>query len=524
MLQNWQTGPTTAVVAASSRRFVTLARFPRFSTALVASARALSDNGGDKPLLPLPGDLPRADMPSPPSNCRLWPMRRREFLRAGSLSLFGMGLPDWVAGREATAQPRAKACILLFMWGGPAHQDTWDLKPQAPSEYRGEFAPIATNVPGIHICEHLPRLAQQADRLAIIRSLTHDDVDHTSATHHLLTGRGVARRGQPLAEDWPSYGAILAQQQRGSGPLPRFVSMMPEVPNGAPRFVELSHGQGAGWLGPQFDPLRIDDDASSDQYLREFALTANTSVPRLDERRTLLATLDQQLRYLDETRDGVAVNAQYQRAFQILAEPNVRQAFDLSREPAALRERYGMNRHGQSVLQARRLVEAGVPLITVFWPNDGITNVSVYWDTHNRNFIDLKTRLCPVTDQAFSALLEDLDARGMLDETLVVWTGEMGRTPRVGQSVVGGAGAGRDGRDHWAGVFSAVLAGGGVRGGIVHGASDRYAAYPAEAPTTPADLAATIYTLLGVAPRLELRDRLNRPLALCEGRPISAIL
>src|SRR5438552_6272597 len=183
-----------------------------------------------------------------------------------------------------------------------------------------------------------------------------------------------------------------------------------------------------------------------------------------------------------------------------------------------------MNIHGQAVLQARRLVEAGVPLVTVFWPNDGLTNVSVYWDTHNRNFIDLKTRLCPVTDQATTALLEDLATRGLLDETLVVWTGEMGRTPRVGQSVVGGAGAGRDGRDHWPHGFSAVLAGGGIKGGSVHRSSDRYAAYPASNPTSPADLAATVYHCLGVDPRLEMRDKLGRSLTLCDGTPIRAIM
>ncbi len=244
----------------------------------------------------------------------------------------------------------------------------------------------------------------------------------------------------------------------------------------------------------------------------------------MNQRRELLGQVDRQLRFLESYREGVAVHAQYDRAFQILAEPNVRQAFDLTQEPRPLRERYGMNLHGQSVLQARRLVEAGVPLVTVFWPNDGITNVSVYWDTHNRNFIDLKTRLCPVTDLAFSALLEDLSDRGMLDETLVVWTGEMGRTPRVGQGVVGGAGAGRDGRDHWGGVFTSVLAGGGVRGGVVHGASDRLAAYPADSPTSPADLAATIYSLLGVDPGMEIRDSLNRPFTLCDGQPIRQII
>ena len=212
------------------------------------------------------------------------------------------------------------------------------------------------------------------------------------------------------------------------------------------------------------------------------------------------------------------------RAFDLLAGAGAGAAFDLSQEPLSVRERYGMNRHGQSVLQARRLVEAGVPLVTVFWPNDGITNVSVYWDTHNRNFIDLKTRLCPVTDQAFSALLDDLADRGMLDDTLVVWTGEMGRTPKVGQSVVGGAGAGRDGRDHWGKLFTTVLAGGGVKAGTVYGASDRFASEPSASPVSPADLAATVYHLLGVDPRTTIPDRLGRPLTLCDGQVIQGVV
>ena len=198
-------------------------------------------------------------------------------------------------------------------------------------------------------------------------------------------------------------------------------------------------------------------------------------------------------------------------------------AFNLAAEPAAMRERYGMNPHGQSVLQARRLVERGVPLVTVFWPSDGTKNVSVYWDTHNRNFIDLKTRLMPPADQAFSALLDDLSERGMLDETLVVWTGEFGRTPRIGQRN-SDAGAGRDGRDHWPGCFTSVLAGGGVRGGQVYGSSDRQAAYPASNPVAPVDLVATVYHLLGVNPELTLRDMQGRPLVVCPGTPIQALL
>ncbi len=271
--------------------------------------------------------------------------------------------------------------------------------------------------------------------------------------------------------------------------------------------------------------MRIDADASKPDYrVGEFEPPTELSLSRNLERRDLLRELDGQVRRLEGQMQLTAVDAHYRRAFDLLASRDVTKAFDLSREQASVRERYGMNIHGQSVLQARRLIEAGVPLVTVFWPNDGITNVSVYWDTHNRNFIDLKTRLCPVTDRAFSALLDDLEARGMLDETLILWTGEMGRTPRVGQSVVGGAGAGKDGRDHWPHCFVSVLAGCGIKGGVVHGASDRYAAYPAASPTKPADLAATVYHLLGVDPHTILQDRLKRPQTLCEGEPIRPIL
>jgi uncharacterized protein (DUF1501 family) len=355
--------------------------------------------------------------------------------------------------------------------------------------------------------------------------MTHGDVNHTDATHWLLTGHAVPSRGGPLSDDWPSYGSVLAKLRRGRGALPPFVSMMPIVPDGAPRFVEQSHGQGAGWLGPTYNPLRIDADASKpDYHVADFALHADVPLGRTRRRQELLGQIDQQTRQLVKQAEVAALDWSYERAFSILASPDVSAAFDLTREDLKVRERYGMNIHGQAVLQARRLVEAGVPLVTVFWQNDGITNVSVYWDTHNRNFIDLKDRLCPVTDQAFSALLEDLQSRGMLDETLVVWTGEMGRTPRVGQSVVGGAGAGRDGRDHWGHVFTTVLAGGGVQGGTVYGSSDRYAAYPASDSTSPADLAATVYHLLGVDPHLQLSDRLGRPLTLCEGAPVRQIL
>src|SRR5262245_27581072 len=391
-------------------------------------------------------------------------IHRRDFLRAGSLPLVGLGLPELLRARESAGAKlgRAKACIVLFMWGGPAQQDTWDLKPDAPENYRGQFKPIATKVPGVQICEHLPKLAARMDQLALIRSMTHDDVDHTSATHFMLTGRGRPNRSAPRADDWPNYGAVLAHLGRGKGPLPPYVSMMPIVEKDpAPRFIEETHGQDAGWMGPLYHPMRIDADASKPGYrVGQFDLSTDVPTTRADDRRTLLNELDRQKRMMESVAELEATKAHYRKAFDLLASPEATKAFDLTREPASVRERYGMNIHGQSVLQARRLIEAGVPLVTVFWPNDGITNVSVYWDTHSRNFIDLKERLCPVTDKAFSALLDDLETRGMLDETLILWTGEMGRTPRVGQSVVGGAGAGKDGRDHWPQCFTSILAGG----------------------------------------------------------------
>ncbi|MEZ6138970.1 MAG: DUF1501 domain-containing protein [Zavarzinella sp.] len=448
---------------------------------------------------------------------------RRDFLLSSGLGMFGLSLPQLLQAQDVTKKkPHAKACILLFMWGGPAQQDTWDMKPDAPDVYRGEFKPISTTVPGLQISEHFPQLAKRADELCLIRSMTHNDVNHTTATHHLLTGKPAPSGG--LSDDWPNYGAVLSHLGRGKGPLPPYVSMMPVVPNGAPRFVEQSHGQGAGWLGPVYNPMRIDADASlPDYHVGALRPQAELSHQRLSNRQSLLTNLDGDSGSKILPTDAVK-QANYERAFQLLANPTISRAFDLSLEPKKVRERYGMNRHGQSVLQARRLVEAGVPLVTVFWPNDGITNVSVYWDTHSRNFIDLKTRLCPVSDLATAALLDDLKERGMLDDTLVIWTGEMGRTPKVGQSVVGGAGAGKDGRDHWGKVFTTVLAGGGVAGGAVYGASDRFAAEPALNPVPPKDLAATIYHLLGVDPRLELHDRLKRPLQLCDGQIIEGIL
>lgn len=459
---------------------------------------------------------------------------RREFLRAGSLALSGMTLPALLQSQAlaAGAAPatggrtfgRAKRCLLLFMWGGPAQMDTWDMKPDAAVEYRGEFKPISTNVPGIQICEHFPRLARHCDKLAIVRSVRHPDVCHISASHYLLTGQAPNRQAS-AAEDWPHIGSVLGRLGRGGRGLPPCVSMRPKTPTDVPRFVESTRGQGSGWLGPAFQPFIIDTDPNSPEYARaEFSLSAALTPSRFERRMGLRERIDGQFRDLEREVSLRAHDTSYHRAYNLLTTAGAASAFDLSQEPDSVRDRYGRHMHGQAVLQARRLLEAGVPLVTVFWQNDGIKNVSVYWDTHGRNFIDLKDRLMPPADQAFSALLEDLEQRGMLDDTVILWTGEFGRTPRVGQGVEGGAGATRDGRDHWPHVFTSVLAGGGIRGGQVYGKSDAVAAYPEEDPVAPADVIATLYHCLGVPPQTELYDPLGRPLAICSGSPITPIL
>ena len=455
---------------------------------------------------------------------------RRRILQAGSAGLFGLTLPRLLQGREfsqenpgVSRKGRAKSCILLFMWGGPAHQDTWDLKPKAPAEVRGEFQPIATKTPGIFISEHFPMLSERTNDLAIVRSMTHGDVNHTTSTHYLLTGQPPPPGGD-LRADWPHIGAVLSKLGAGTPPLPPFVSMRPKLENTVPRFVEESHGQFAGWLGQQYDPLTIDSNPALPDYrVGDFVLQPELSLDRLDRREQLLKNLEQQLRSVGGQDSPRAMTAHYQRAFDLLNSAVGRQAFDLTQEPADVRERYGLNPHGQSVLQARRLIERGVPLVTVFWPNDGIKNVSVYWDTHSRNFIDLKDRLMPVADRAFSALLDDLKQRGLFDETLVVWTGEFGRTPKIGQ-VNSDAGAGKDGRDHWPNCFTTVLAGGGISGGQVYGSSDRYAAYPASDAVRPVDLVATVYHLLGVDGELTLKDSQGRPLVICPGQPLTRLI
>ena len=453
---------------------------------------------------------------------------RREFIQVGFSGLLGLGLSDLAAGLARAAAgsadhsprptpPRAKSVILVFLTGGLSHLDSFDMKPDAPVGIRGEFKPVATSVPGTQFCEHLPQLAARADRLAIVRSLSHAFRNHLNATHEILTGHsqpGAFFDKVASRDDYPCYAsAVDANRPRADG-IPSGVTLPTFLMEGPLTWP----GQHAGFLGPKHDPWQVRQDPNRPGFGFEgLSLPAGLSVERLDRRKSLLDELagmhDQIAARVSMSKDPFA--EQVQRAYTLLLSGKVARAFDLNREDPRLRDRYGRHMYGQSLLLARRLVGAGVPVVQV---NMGRVQT---WDTHSANFKSLRDRLLPPTDQGVSALLDDLEMRGMLDETLVVVTGEFGRTPRVGAST--GNNNTRDGRDHWAAVFSAAFAGGGVRGGQLIGQSDKMGAYPASRPYTPADLAATIYRSLGVDPGTELRDRLNRPIQLCTGEAIAPL-
>ncbi|MGC8643695.1 MAG: DUF1501 domain-containing protein [Isosphaeraceae bacterium] len=455
---------------------------------------------------------------------------RREFLQVGFSAYLGMGLTGILAGRVTAGAgrarpgtggtasgPHARSMILVFLTGGLSHLDSLDMKPDAPEGIRGEFRPIATSVPGIQVCEHLPELAARAGKLAIVRSLAHPYTNHLNATHELLTGHpqpGAFFDKIASRDDYPCYAAGLDYVRPRRDGVPSGV-MLPTFLMEGPL---IWPGQHAGMLGPRHDPWQIRQDPSRPGFrVDSLSLPVGISALRLERRQELL---DQ----LSAARDSLVghaasgndpMNEQRQRAMSLLLSGKVSRAFELDREDPRVRDRYGRHMYGQSLLLARRLVEAGVGIVQV---NMGRVQT---WDTHSGNFKSLKGRLLPPLDRGVAALLDDLESRGILDETLVVVTGEFGRTPRIGAST--GNNNSRDGRDHWAAVFSAIFAGGGVQGGQVIGQSDRIGAYPASRPYSPADFAATIYQSLGIDPSTELRDRLNRPVRLTTGEPIAPL-
>jgi hypothetical protein len=445
---------------------------------------------------------------------------RRQMLRAGALGALGLGLPQFWQATAAAANGggsfgQAKACIFLFMWGGPSHLDTFDLKPGAPDEVRGSFQPIATNVAGVQICEHFKHLPKWMDRVALIRSLTHTDPAHLSSGHATLTGHLApvinSDAEPPSNRDTPHVGSVVSKLKPAPAVLPSFVTMPwlayhPAAPGGhAP-------GQDGGWLGQQYSPLLLTGDPNaSDWSAPELSLSPDVSTARLEGRRELLNLIDRQRGTLDAVGSVSEMSGYKDRAFRLLSSPAAREAFDVAREPDSVRDRYGRNIHGQCVLLARRLVEHGVPLVSINWHNDG----KAFWDTHGDNFNRLKNELIPPADQALCALLEDLEERGMLDSTIVAWVGEFGRKPQITP--------GNSGREHWPFCYSGLLAGGGIRGGAVHGSSDAQGAYPASDPVSPQDYAATIFHALGIDPHSTLPDPQGRPIRICEGAALTSL-
>ena len=445
-------------------------------------------------------------------------LTRREMLRVGALGLGGLTLPGLLrleSAAASTRRARARSVILLFLSGGPSHLDMWDLKPEAPEEIRGTFRPIDTNVPGVRISEHMPRMARVADKYAIVRSMHHASGNHPAAAYWMMVGSPMARLAPQVVtmsrEDRPHPGSVLSKVLPAPANVPAFV-MVPEAisPVGPER-----PGQHAGFLGAAYDPYRVNSDPSSPGYSPGSLQPAQeVSGSRIDARRRLLDQVSAQARYLERSNVGQVLDPYFTRAFDLVSSPAAQRAFDIGAESARSRDRYGRHIFGQSVLLARRLVEAGVRLVHVNWVRHDNGPGGQGYDSHRDHLEWSRTELLPPTDAAFAALLEDLSERGLLDETLVVMMGEFGRTPRFNSA---------GGRDHWPNCFSVVMAGGGLRGGQVFGASDRSGAYPTLNPVTPQDLMATLYQSMGVDPHTQIHDLQNRPFALVEGTPIPGL-
>lgn len=465
------------------------------------------------------------------------PASRRTFLVASGCGLAGMTFGGPLPNAQAATAPgggRAKSTILFFLSGGASHVDMWDMKPNAPAEYRGPFQPSATSVPGVRLCEHLPLLARQAHHLALVNSIgsTVNTNDHHAGYYYNLTGHvpdptflSQGNNRTPYPDDWPYMGSVVAAKRARHPHLPNLITLPHK--EGAPTYTRP--GQFAARLGIEYDALYVDGSLEEPLKFRAPALVLEGSMTpdRLGNRQALLGSLNNIRREFEDFAALRTWQRQQERAMSLLVSSRTTEAFDVTREPEKLRERYGATINGTSLLLARRLVEAGVPFVTVFWKGDEKKAEAKKcasgggWDTHGNNFGCLKDDLLPEFDRGFSALIEDLHDRGLLDTTLLLVTSEMGRKPKIGDPRSGGvAGAGRD---HWTHCLTDVLAGGGIRGGQTFGASDRYGEYPADRPVTPADITKTVYHAMGIE-NLEAFDAQNRPYnLLAEGAAIDEL-
>ena len=454
-------------------------------------------------------------------------IQRRRFLEVSLAGLGGLPVAELVSAGERTGRrARAKACILLYMDGGPSQLDLWDVKPDAPAEICGPWQPIDTTAAGITIGEHLPLVARQMHRLTLVRSLSHQEMVHDPAVYQMITGhKHISSAGGLEVEetDAPQIGAAFAKADISPAVMPKAIELPETMRMGA----RTLPGQNGGYLGATSDPFRVElmSDAESGTLVHkaDLGLRDELTRQRLMRFGSLVSRLNGEL-----CRQGCAAPDQFaacqRQALEILAAPTVEAAFELEREPPAMRERYGVERHGQSVLLARRLVEAGARFVTVYWGKQmqdwadgkGPQLANNPWDTHRNHFPLVKDQLLPPADRALAALVEDLDERGMLDETLVVWMGDFGRTPRISKPFAS--------RDHWPAAFSIVMAGAGLPRGAVYGRTDRHAAEVIEDRVSPADLTATIFNLLGVDPAAVLTAADGRRYPLSTGRPIVGLV
>ncbi|MEZ6118036.1 MAG: DUF1501 domain-containing protein [Pirellulaceae bacterium] len=446
---------------------------------------------------------------------------RRKVLQIGGAGMLGLTMPKLMQAAALPHHvPKAKSVIFLFQWGGPSQLDTFDMKPNAPVGVRSPYKPISTNVPGMQVCELLPRVSRIMDKVCLIRTMTHTMNNHASAGYYAISGHEPPSDDQRLRDSlqlFPAYGSVVDRLLPNENGVPTFVAYPHVIRDGS-----IVPGQHASFLGKKHDPLFFKEDPNAENFaLPELSLPANLSVDRLGRRRELQKLIDSQSRLMEASQAVRGFDNYYEKALSMLTTDRVRKAFDLSAESDVLREAYGRTTYGQSCLLARRLVESGVKFVTVYFSNSigGRTIESGGWDTHGfdntRMYKIIDKYHMPITDQTLPTLLNDLENRGLLDETLVVWVGEFGRTPKINDN---------ESRDHWPKCYTALLAGGGVQGGATYGTSDEYAAYPADHPVRPDDLAATMFHLLGIDPHTEVFDRANRPLPITSGTVLDSII
>ena len=464
---------------------------------------------------------------------------RREFLRVGGMGMVGLGLAD-VLRLQANASTapadlkaksgwgKAKNVIFIFLQGGPRHIDIWDPKPDAPSNIRGEFKQIKSNVPGIWLSEVMPLLAKQADKATLVRSVSYTPAglfNHTAAHYQMMTGYTpdrVSPSGQlepPAPNDFPHAGCQIARLKPPEVPMLPFVML----PRPTQESNVIGKGSTAGFLGAALDPYYFYQDPNKEIKLDDLTLRKEISKERLQRRATLLKTVESQMPDMEKAVEKYALDSYYQKAFDLVSSGRARNAFDLTQEKDALRDRYGRHTFGQGLLLSRRLIEAGTRFVQVNWPavaNGDPTKDA--WDTHAANFGPLKNLHCPKLDSGLSALLEDMDQRGLLKETIVLAIGEFGRSPRLGVSTSGNGNA-PDGRDHWPYCYTALIAGAGIARGSLYGKSDATASSPAENPVHPTQFLATIYHALGIDPHTIVMNHLNQPRELVQAEPVTGL-